>query len=568
MKKTMLKRMIVSLLTVSMCMMSALSSLAATPEEIEKSRITNLLPASEAPRSLTVTVSVPAESQSSGETTQKIEGAEISIYKIADMKLEGEFAQYLPSAGFEEADASAGLDADAFDGMTAAESQTASKLLANEIRTRGLTPTAGPVTTGADGSAVFSDLEDGMYLIMQTGSEAGSKASLYEYFDPQMALVPGFGLNEDGSLNGGDPIYNVMAFLKTELISKPSAEIFKVDVNGKPIMGAIMQIYLVNSDGSLTPQGDPWETSEEPKLFYGEVGQKYIVRELKAPSDGYDLASDIAFEFESEMTGQKIIVRVVDLYSMQATVTVKKSDAETGEALAGAELQIIEVVDGNETVVDSWISDGTPHIYHAMNFGKYILREISAPAGYALAEDQTFTLAQDLNEQGLTLDVKDPYNVAIEKVDENGDALKGATLQLFDTSGTAVGDKWVTDGNPHAMKLTPGTEYILKELAAPAGYQKAQDVTFTCYMDGNKMPVQKIKMVDKRIAATPTPTATPTVAPPKPAPKPVRTVVARTVTKVVKAVKTGDYRTLLPYIMAIAVSAGVIVVLIRKRRKS
>lgn len=377
MKKTMLKKMIVSLLTVSMCMMSALSSLAATPEEIEKSRITNLLPASEAPRSLTVTVSVPAESQSSGETTQKIEGAEISIYKIADMNLEGEFAQYIPSAGFEEADASAGLDAEAFDGMTAAESQTASKLLANEIRTRGLTPTAGPVTTGADGSAVFSDLEDGVYLIMQTGSEAGSKASLYEYFDPQMALVPGFGLNDDGSLNGGDPIYNVMAFLKTELISKP-------------------------------------------------------------------------------------------------------------------------------------------------------------------------------------------YNVAIEKVDENGDALKGATLQLFDTSGTAVGDKWVTDGNPHAMKLTPGTAYVLKELAAPAGYQKAQDVTFTCDADGSKKDVQMVTMVDKKAVITQTPKATPTVTPRKPAPKPIRTVAAR----VVKAVKTGDYRTLLPYILAILVSAGVIVVLVRKRRKS
>ncbi len=74
-------------------------------------------------------------------------------------------------------------------------------------------------------------------------------------------------------------------------------------------------------------------------------------------------------------------------------VRIAKVDANTGEELDGAHLQIL---DKDGTVVFEWDSvAGEPQVIEGLAAGIYTLRETSAPEGYMVCEDATFELAED-----------------------------------------------------------------------------------------------------------------------------------------------------------------------------
>ena len=64
---------------------------------------------------------------------------------------------------------------------------------------------------------------------------------------------------------------------------------------------------------------------------------------------------------------------------------------ETGsEELEGAKLQVIDKETGS--IIDEWISGKEPHYIHYLVEGEeYVMKEISAPYGYEIAEEITFT---------------------------------------------------------------------------------------------------------------------------------------------------------------------------------
>lgn len=76
------------------------------------------------------------------------------------------------------------------------------------------------------------------------------------------------------------------------------------------------------------------------------------------------------------------------------SVPVSKVDsADTSKTLSGATLAVLKA-DG--TVVDQWTSDGTAHTVNDLDADKvYTIRELSAPKGYKVAADSTFTIDKD-----------------------------------------------------------------------------------------------------------------------------------------------------------------------------
>jgi uncharacterized surface anchored protein len=117
-------------------------------------------------------------------------------------------------------------------------------------------------------------------------------------------------------------------------------------------------------------------------------------------------------------------------------------------------------------------------------YGEYIVKEIAAPTGYILSDDQyPVCIAEDGDVVEITTENKE-ITVSISKVDLYGNELTGASMQIIDVNGNIV-DEWTSDGENHIITNIPTGGYTLKEVAAPDGYIIATDIKFTIDEYGN-----------------------------------------------------------------------------------
>ncbi|WP_297961155.1 SpaA isopeptide-forming pilin-related protein [uncultured Ruminococcus sp.] len=117
-------------------------------------------------------------------------------------------------------------------------------------------------------------------------------------------------------------------------------------------------------------------------------------------------------------------------------------------------------------------------------YGEYIVKEIAAPTGYILSEKQ---YKVNISEDGDVVEiiaVNRPISVSISKTDIYGKELTDAKMQLIDVNGKVV-DEWTSSDEAHIISNIPYGGYMLKEIAAPAGYVIATDIQFTIDENGN-----------------------------------------------------------------------------------
>jgi len=168
--------------------------------------------------------------------------------------------------------------------------------------------------------------------------------------------------------------------------------------------------------------------------------------------------------------------------------TLSKVDVTDNNALlAGA---VLTLYDTNGDEVDSWKTTGED-LTISLPLGTFTLKETTVPSGYKAMTPMTIEVSADgtvkvdgkeLTDKKITAE-NDKTELYIDKVDISGNALKGATLAIYDSSSKEV-YKWTSDGDVYAITGIPIGSYTLKELSAPKGYEVADDIAFTVNQDG------------------------------------------------------------------------------------
>lgn len=235
---------------------------------------------------------------------------------------------------------------------------------------------------------------------------------------------------------------------------------------------------------------DKWtEEKVGETVRFGGTGSiwTYQWKNLPVKNDGRDIqyhAEEVGVPSGYVVSYQNTEYTVTATNTSTTTEFSKKDITGTNE-LAGAVLRVTTL--NGTTVAGPWTSGYTPYIIQGrLEPGQtYILEELSAPAGYAIAAPQRFTVNTDGTIQRVTM-LDDRTEASILKVDsETKKALAGATLAIKDRLGNIV-EQWVSTESAHILtgKLSVGQTYTLTELEAPLGYFKAQDQTFVVPANG------------------------------------------------------------------------------------
>ncbi len=260
--------------------------------------------------------------------------------------------------------------------------------------------------------------------------------------------------------------------------------IIKNTQQGQPIKGAVFELAedkaFKNILTSLTSSEkgevvfDGIDVSKYPSLF---------IREVSVPEPYILNSNPVELKL---LAGEEIVKTFVN---EAKTVTLKKTDIVTGEAVEGALIEI-GFPDGSKR---EYLSDSQGRIaLKELSSGQYSFREILSPRGYVLnPETFTFTLLEDGSVKGTREFENEPVSLRIEKKDLDGRWLEGADFVLTFNSGERLGEKvradwsegryiasaqgereiYRSDGKgPIIIDYLPPGDYLLSEVRAPEGY--------------------------------------------------------------------------------------------------
>lgn len=295
-----------------------------------------------------------------------------------------------------------------------------------------------------------------------------------------------FEINTKGKIIIDDKVASAVVMRDAKIQIKVS----KKDITDTDeLPGTVLQILDKANNNKVIKE---WTTTDKPTIITDEkgefvVGNTYILHEKTAP-DGYAYAKDVEFTIhEDSVEGNE---QSVTMHDAKNVVVVSKTDLAGTKELPGAKLQILSS-DG-KTVLESWTSTNEEYkVTKKLKAGEsYILREIEAPDGYAIADDVKFTV----NKDGSTTKVvmKDAQtSVTVSKTDLTGEKeITGAKLQILNKNGKVM-EEWTSDGKTHAVTaaLVADVTYTLHEVSAPAGYRTAKDIEFTVDKTGKTTKV-------------------------------------------------------------------------------
>lgn len=364
---------------------------------------------------------------------------------------------------------------------------------------------------------VFSD-EDCMELIYQmppTDEDGTSESEVRfacdaEYYVKEIQAPVGYALSDEVYSVTIDPeeTNEIVYDLAVDDAPLPNpVEIRKTDISGTgEIAGAHLEVR--NAGGTVI---DSWISTTTAHVIEDVAPGTYTLTETQ-PADGYVTAESITFTVlkDGEVTR-------VTMKDAPTVIRVNKVD-ENNQPLAGAVLQVLD--NSGNIVIPSWTTDGTPYeIKGRLVAGqKYKLHEVSAPYGYRLSANVTFTVrdSPDVQEVKMT-DRKQTGSLEVKKYDGDDQPLNGTTWAIENAVGETMSFLRISSGmytygsGGSSQSLTaensklqvvnlPLGDYFLVEKTAPSGKMiHGEKIPFTISPDSTTTLNIKLSVKDNNI---------------------------------------------------------------------
>lgn len=333
------------------------------------------------------------------------------------------------------------------------------------------------------GSSVWA--EDGKIKIKITENSQNKKIILkklpqgYDESNGVTLLYKKSGSQKVGKITTApDPKYfNV----NLQVENPTQAKILKLGENGEKVKGAIFEMCYSEDFKSSTVYEYTTDENGFTKLDdWALQGKTVYVREKFVPAPY--IKSDEIKTFKVT-NGGNVELKFVNKKS-KGEIRILKADNTTGKGLAGAEFELYKNSVDKSNLIGKFATknDGKLSI-DSLELGKYILREIKAPEGYFIDNnnrDTEFNLEyKNQTVEKVVVDKKitnDKITTEVELTKKDTMSLKnvpGATVE-FENTKTKEKKTATTDENGKIkIKLTYG-EWIYKETIAPVGYVKAE----------------------------------------------------------------------------------------------
>ena len=138
------------------------------------------------------------------------------------------------------------------------------------------------------------------------------------------------------------------------------------------------------------------ETDANGEFSFEAPYGDYQVKELETAPGYVTMKESIAVELD------KTDVDLEDIANSQTVVHFSKVDKDTGEELPGA---VLELYAPDGSLLDTWETSDIPHVIPRLPVGEgYVLREVTAPEGFEVAEDVTFNVEDTTEIQTITME--------------------------------------------------------------------------------------------------------------------------------------------------------------------
>lgn len=339
-----------------------------------------------------------------------------------------------------------------------------------------------------DGTILDEWVSDGTAHVVD-GLKAGESYTLHESKTPE------------GYVTALDVPFTVESNLKnmTVTMKNGTAEVRITDENEELLSG--VNVEVLDEKGNIV---DSWTSSENSHFISGmKAGESYTIHEASA-TKGYYFTQD--FDFIADTAGSKMVITRVHAL---INYSVSKID-DNGEAVEGVTLSLTDITNKNtpESVglPNKGVTTAEPfELNKVLEAGHtYELEETNVIGGYYPAVSQTFTVPQFGTADVVKIAMEDPItDVSFEIADNHGNPVVGAKFQVIEATVT---DEDVVEGNVvHEFTTTEegydlseyvigGATYILREVEAPFGYDKAEDLVFE--VTGNKEEAQVISVIN------------------------------------------------------------------------